>query len=178
MRSNRRLVAIKCGAEFWIAFGIEEILEPDFLTCLVPPLIFLSSWKARQYDGFSMIFARGRQSVSMVSRRGNHQRHSARFSWRYHVFSEQENAPAQMSGVSNPEHALTPLARLLPDEQLGYAGVGGDSSCAQRWTTRFEDVTVRQFINRVSEHIGPRGSWILSGSKDQRFFFFFKFGFH
>jgi hypothetical protein len=84
----------------------------------------------------------------------------------------------ELSGVPNPEQALTPLARLLPDEQLGYAGVGGDSSYAPTWTTRFEDVTVRQFINRISEHIGPRGGWILNGSKDQRFFFFFKFGFH
>ena len=36
----------------------KRFFEPDFLTCLVPPLSFLSSWKARQYDGFSMIFAR------------------------------------------------------------------------------------------------------------------------
>lgn len=84
----------------------------------------------------------------------------------------------ELSGVPNSEQALTPLARLLPDEQLGYAGVGGDSSYAQEWTTKFEDVTVRQFINRISEHIGPRGGSILNGSSEQRFFFFFKFGFH
>jgi hypothetical protein len=84
----------------------------------------------------------------------------------------------ELSSVPNPEQALTPLARLLPDEQLGVAGVGGDCSYVQTWTTIFEDVPVRQFINRISEHIGPRGGWILSGSKDQRFFFFFQFGFH
>jgi hypothetical protein len=84
----------------------------------------------------------------------------------------------EISGVPDPYQALTPLARLLPEEQLGYAGVGGDSSYAQTWNARFEDVTVRQFINRISEHIGPRGGWILSGAKDQRFFFFFKVGFH
>jgi hypothetical protein len=83
----------------------------------------------------------------------------------------------ELSDVPNPEQALTPLARLLPDEQLGYAGVGGDSSYAQTWTKEFEEVTVRQFVNRISEHIGPRGGWILNGSKEQRFFFFFQFGF-
>jgi hypothetical protein len=83
----------------------------------------------------------------------------------------------ELSDVPNPEQALTPLARLLPDEQIGYAGVGGNSSYAQPWTREFEDVTVRQFVNRISEHIGPRGGWILNGSKEQRFFFFFQFGF-
>jgi hypothetical protein len=84
----------------------------------------------------------------------------------------------ELTGVPNPEEALTPLARLLSDEQLGYAGAGGDSSYTQPWTTRFDDVTVRQFINRISEHIGPRGGWILNGSKEQRLFFFFNFGFY
>lgn len=83
----------------------------------------------------------------------------------------------QLSGVPDPEQALFSLASLLPHEQLGVASVGGDSSYARAWTTRFKDVTVRQFINRISEHIGPRGGWILSGSKDQRFFSFFKIGF-
>jgi hypothetical protein len=84
----------------------------------------------------------------------------------------------ELNGVPSPEKALTPLARILPGEQLGYAGVGGDSSYAQPWTTKFGDVTVRQFLNRTSEHMGPLGGWILHGSKDQRFFFFFNFGFH
>jgi len=93
-------------------------------------------------------------------------------------FLNKEIHQIELGGVPDPYQALTPLAKLLPDEQLGYAGVGGDSSYAQTWTTRFDSVTVRQFINRISEHIGPHGGWILSGSKDQRFFFFFKFGFH
>jgi hypothetical protein len=57
-----------------------------------------------------------------------------------------ENIPARTQRRTespNPEQALTPLASLLPDEQFGVAGVGGDSSYAQAWTTRFEDVTVR-----------------------------------
>lgn len=81
------------------------------------------------------------------------------------LFLNRKIPQLELSGVPDPYQALTPLARLLPDEQLGYAGVGGDSSYGQAWTTRFEDVTVRQFINRISEHIGPRGGWILSGSR-------------
>ena len=84
----------------------------------------------------------------------------------------------ELNGVPDPYEALTPLARLLADEQIGYAGAGGASFYARTWTTRFEGITVRQYINRISEHSGPRGGWILKGSREQRFFFFFEFGFN
>jgi hypothetical protein len=93
-------------------------------------------------------------------------------------FLNRKIAQLELRNVPDPEEALTPLAKLLPDEQLGYAGLGGDSSYAQPWTMTFEDLTVRQFINRISEHVGSRGGWILHGSKGHRFFFFYKFGFH
>ena len=73
--------------------------------------------------------------------------------------------------------ALTPLAKLLPGEHLGYAGIAGDSSSPEPWSKSFRQLTVRQLMNRISEHIGPRGAWILSGSKDDRFFFSFQYGF-
>ena len=82
-----------------------------------------------------------------------------------------------LKNIPNPYQALTPLARLLPREQLGYAGVGGDPSYPEPWSAVFNHLTVRQFMNRISEHMGARGGWIWSGSNDQRFFFFFKLGF-
>lgn len=83
-----------------------------------------------------------------------------------------------LTKITSPDEALTPLAKLLPNEQLGYAGVGADDSYSQSWSAVFNHLTVRQLMNRASEHMGPRGGWIWSGSKEQRFFFFFPHGFH
>ena len=34
----------------------------------------------------------------------------------------------RLDKIADPHEALTPLAKLLPGEQLGYAGIGGGSS--------------------------------------------------
>jgi hypothetical protein len=82
------------------------------------------------------------------------------------------------SKVPDPDQALTALSRLLPNEQIGYFGPGlGDNHYAQPWTVTFEQVTVRQFINRLAEHMGPRTSWVWAGSSDERMFTFLKGGF-
>ena len=81
------------------------------------------------------------------------------------------------NNIANPYEALTALAKLLPGEQLGYAGIGGGDSYPELWSRVFRHLTVRQLMNRISEHFGPRGGWIWSGSKDQRFFYCFQFGF-
>lgn len=78
-----------------------------------------------------------------------------------------------LTTLTDPYDALTPLAKLLPGEQIGYAGIGGGSSYPEAWSAVFRQLTVRQLMNRISEHIGPRGGWIWRGSKDQRFFFAF-----
>lgn len=83
----------------------------------------------------------------------------------------------RLDKIANPYEVLTPLAKLLPEEQLGYAGIGGGSSYPEPWSTSFKQLTVRQLMNRISEHIGPHGGWIWSGSKDDRFFFCFQYGF-
>jgi hypothetical protein len=83
-----------------------------------------------------------------------------------------------LKNISRPEDALTPLTRLLPGEQLGFASMGGDSSYSEPRSAEFNDLTVRQLMNRLAEHIDVRGGWILSGSNDQRFFSFFRLGFH
>jgi len=78
-------------------------------------------------------------------------------------------------GVPDPDQALTALSRLLPNEQIGYFGPGlGDNQYAQPWTVAFERVTVRQFTNRLAEHMGPRTSWVWAGGSDERMFTFVK----
>jgi hypothetical protein len=83
-----------------------------------------------------------------------------------------------LTNISDPYEALTPLEHLVPGEQLGYAGIGGDCRYSAPWSAVFGPLTVRQLMNRLAENLGGRGGWIWSGSKDQRFFFFFRLGFH
>jgi len=79
----------------------------------------------------------------------------------------------------DPDQALTPLSKLFPAQQVGYFGPGlGDNTYPQLWTTTFEDLTVRQFVNRIAEHMGLRTAWIWQGGKGERMFTFVKGGFH
>lgn len=65
--------------------------------------------------------------------------------------------------------------KLLPDEQLGVLELGiGMDTPYQPWSAIFSRLTVRQLMDRVSEHDSPRGGWIWSGSKGQRFFAHFE----
>lgn len=93
-------------------------------------------------------------------------------------FLNRELDQITLKDIPNPEKALTPLVKRLPNEQLGYAGVGGDSSYTEPWTVTFTRLTVRQLMNRVSEHMGQHSTWILSGTRDERMFFFTNGRFH
>lgn len=83
-----------------------------------------------------------------------------------------------LDNVPDADQALTPLARHFPGEQMGYLQAGGDVTYLQPWNAVFHDLTIREFINRVAEHLGPSSSWIFQGSKDERMFTFQKGGFH
>jgi hypothetical protein len=84
-----------------------------------------------------------------------------------------------INGIPDPDQGLTPLSRLFPNQQVGYFGPGlGDNTYAEPWTAVFEHLTVRQFINRMAEHMGTQTSWVWQGGKDERMFTFLKGGFH
>ena len=82
-----------------------------------------------------------------------------------------------LKNINGPTVALTSLMKLLPPEQLGYAGIGVNNDYPEPWSAVFSKLTVRQLMNRLSEHDGPRGGWIWSGSRGQRFFAYFERGF-
>ena len=83
-----------------------------------------------------------------------------------------------VNDIPDPDQALTPLSKKFPEQQIGYAGPGlGLNSYAQLWTTGFEQLTVRQFINRLAEHMGSQTSWIWYGGKQERLFTFMIGGF-
>lgn len=83
-----------------------------------------------------------------------------------------------ISDVPDPDQALTPLSKLFPDQQVGYAGAGGENAYPNPWTAEFERLTVRQFINRIAEHLGTQSSWVWQGGENERMFTFLKGGFH
>ena len=89
----------------------------------------------------------------------------------------QELRHIEFMNVDDAYSALTPLARILPKEQIGYAGVGGSPDFSKPWSGKFDNLTVRQYVNRIAEHLGTHGGWMLSGAKDQRFFFFYSTSF-
>jgi hypothetical protein len=84
----------------------------------------------------------------------------------------------RVSDIPDPDQALVPLAKQVSGQQIGYMQLGGDNRYASPWTATFEHLTVRQFINRVAEHMGPRTSWIWQGGRDSRMFTFLKGSFH
>ena len=70
------------------------------------------------------------------------------------------------------------LLKLFPQQQIGYAGTGANAAYAKPWTTVFEHLTVRQFVNRILEHVGPHTSWVWQGGENERMFAFLKDGFN
>jgi hypothetical protein len=82
-----------------------------------------------------------------------------------------------LENINRPSDALNTLMKLLPGEQFGVAQVGFYNGYPESWTTSFNHLTVRQLMNRLSEHDGPRGGWIWSGFVGQRFFAYFERGF-
>lgn len=84
-----------------------------------------------------------------------------------------------VENVPDPNQALTPLSKLFPEQQVGYFGSGlGSNTYAKPWTAVFDNLTVRQFINRIAAHMGYQTSWVWEGGEGERMFTFLKGGFH
>ena len=81
-----------------------------------------------------------------------------------------------LDAVPDPDQALTPLSKLFPEVQVGYIQMGGENTYAKPWTVTFERVTVRQFVNRIAEHIGAQTSWIWQGDQREKMFTFLRGG--
>lgn len=82
--------------------------------------------------------------------------------------------------LTDIQQGLLAIVNQLPPprEQVAIAQIGGDDTYPpERWTTSYENLTVRQAINRLVRHMGERGSWAFTGSADFRAFAFDKLGF-
>jgi hypothetical protein len=83
-----------------------------------------------------------------------------------------------LSNLLNPNRALKRLHVLFPAQQVGYMQTGGQNEYSAPWSVKFKRLSVRQFINRIAEHMGPRTSWVWQGGQNERMFTFLKGGFH
>lgn len=59
-----------------------------------------------------------------------------------------------------------------PTEHLIFLGVGGTQSFAKPWTETFNDITVRQALNRIAQQLGPSYGWQIGGTSNQRMIMF------
>jgi hypothetical protein len=82
----------------------------------------------------------------------------------------------ELRNATDVQNGLFAISRQLPPpfEQVAVAQVGGaDPYPPEPWTVTFQDLTVRQVVNRLAAHGGPCGIWIFGGAKDFRSFGFF-----
>ena len=74
----------------------------------------------------------------------------------------------KVKDIPDPDQALPPLSKVFPSQQVGYFGPGlDDNTYAGLWTAVFQDLTVRQYINRIAEHMGPRTYWTWAGGREK-----------
>lgn len=80
----------------------------------------------------------------------------------------------QLNNISTPYGVFKPLSKLFPypPDQVGYLRMSTANLYSESWTAAFEDLTVRELIDRVAEHIGPRSSWLWQGGEGERAFSF------
>lgn len=87
-----------------------------------------------------------------------------------------ELARFELRNAKDVDEGLLAIFRQLPPptEQIAEAQAGGgDPYPLQPWTISFENLTVRQVVNRLARHGGPCGTWIFGGAQDFRAFAFF-----
>jgi hypothetical protein len=85
-----------------------------------------------------------------------------------------------LAGITNIDEGLLAIVHQLPppQEQVAHVQMGGDSSYPlEPWHSSFQDLSVRQAMNRLVAHMGQHACWIFHGSRDFRAFTFFRTGF-
>ncbi len=90
-------------------------------------------------------------------------------------------AVLRLRSLTRVQLGLLGISRALPSGQgqVAEMGIGGDDTFpGNPWTVTLRNRTVRQIVNRLAEHMGPRSAWILYGSEDFRAFFFNRYGFN
>ena len=84
--------------------------------------------------------------------------------------------PASSHRRFNGRRVLDPAKGLFqavaslppPHEQVAFMQAGGAAEFAKPWNSSFSNLTVRQILDEIAEHIGKGRGWTLSGANDFR----------
>ncbi|MGC1687503.1 MAG: hypothetical protein WA734_17890 [Candidatus Acidiferrales bacterium] len=82
----------------------------------------------------------------------------------------------ELKNATKVDDGLFAIARQLPPpfEQVAHMQFGGDDRYpAEPWTVVYQNLTVRQVVNRLSAHGDRCGQWTFGGGMDFRAFAFF-----
>lgn len=82
----------------------------------------------------------------------------------------------ELKNATDVQDGLLAIVRQLPPpaEQVANAQLGGDDPYPREpWTVTYQNLTVREVVNRLAAHGGPCGTWIFGGAEDFRSFGFF-----
>ena len=82
----------------------------------------------------------------------------------------------ELKNATDVQNGLLAIVNQLPPpvEHVAEAQIGGaDPYPPEPWTVTFQNLTVRQVVNRLAAHGGRCGTWIFGGSMDFRTFGFF-----
>ncbi|HEV3480880.1 MAG TPA: hypothetical protein VGR97_00975 [Candidatus Acidoferrales bacterium] len=82
----------------------------------------------------------------------------------------------QVQDITQIDQGLLAIVRQLPPpvEQVAHVQIGGGSGeyPPVPWTAVFNNITVRQALNRLVAHVGPNALWVFYGSQEFREFAF------
>lgn len=82
----------------------------------------------------------------------------------------------ELTNATDVQNGLLAIVRRLPPpvEQIAQAQAGGDDPYPpEPWTVTFENLTVREVVNRLAAHGGQCAVWIFGGARDFQAFGFF-----
>lgn len=161
--------------------GFEEILRPKFTDSALPsPRLTLDLKEAtlRQLVE-TLCVADGRYTWSFDGRTINVFPEAVAGDPKYLL--NRRIPDFRLESITSIEQGLFAISHQLPppNEQIAISEIGGaDAYSSQPWTTSFKNITVREAINELADHMGGRNQWLFYGARDFRAFAFFRAGFN
>ena len=85
-------------------------------------------------------------------------------------FLNRKQRLVQFKNLSDPAQAVIRTVALLPGplEQIAFSQVGGAGEFSVTWNPTFKNVTVRQVLDEIAEHLCSGCGWTFSGAKNFR----------
>jgi hypothetical protein len=157
-------------------FGFEEVLKNKLSDPEIPdPQITLQLENKSMREVFDALCqADSRYTWSIENRFVNF--YPRDVSHDSHYLFNRKLVRLELKDATDVQDGLRAIVRQLPPpaEQIAQAQIGGaDPYPPAPWSVTFQNLTVRQVVNRVATHGGQCAVWIFGGAQDFRSFGFF-----